>query len=187
VTPADPHLPLIVSFPPTELARTHAGRKFLAMTKQYLVWLRDRRVHFLVSLHDSRDLEFAPAWMPEGVEVFFSDDVERIVERYEACRGVIGFRLHAALLGLGLGKPIVPVGVDWRGLGFIETFGLEEFAVRARRRGQFPRLIQSTELLLNGDDALVGLLAERKQDFHRRYHAFLSGAAARHGSLRRAA
>ena len=76
--------------------------------------------------------------------------------RYEASRGVIGFRLHAALLGLGLGKPVIPVGLDWRGLGIIRSFGLEEFSIRPYRFGQFRRLRQLTGRLLSNEERLIG-------------------------------
>src|SRR5581483_10530244 len=105
------------------------------------------------------------------------DDTDELIARFEQSRGVIGFRLHAALLGLGLGKPVIPVGVDWRGIAFIETFDVHDLSTRALRPGQFAKLRRLTERLLANDPELIGRFAQAKSRFLGRYHAFLAGAA----------
>ena len=100
----------------------------------------------------------ARSLVPPGVDVFHTDDLDELIARFEDSCGVIGFRLHAGLLGLGLGKPIVPVGVDWRGLASIHTFQLWDLAIRPFRFGQASKLRRLTHMLLDGDPALFDRL-----------------------------
>ena len=109
----------------------------------------------------------------------FPTRVSKLRQRFEVCRGVIGFRLHAGLLGLGLGKPAIAVGIDWRSLGFIETFSLQGISCRSRRPGQFKKLRRLTRLLLEGDAALLRQLDQAKSEGRRRENEFLSDAASR--------
>jgi polysaccharide pyruvyl transferase WcaK-like protein len=183
VRPADASLPLIVSFPPARILKSVLGKLFMAAAMQYVQGLIRSGVPVVVTLHAASDLAITRAWVPSNVELFYSDDVDKLVARYEASRGVIGFRLHAALLGLGLGKPVIPVGLDWRGLGFIQTFGLEEYSIRSLRLGQFRRLRQLTDRLLSDDMQLLKTLDRAKSYFQPRFEDFLGQAAARfHGS-----
>jgi hypothetical protein len=177
VTPARDNLPLIVSFPPLRIVRRLTGRMFMRGAMSYVQWLRQQGVPVIVTLHETRDLDCARQWVPRGIETFYTEDLDTLIARYEACRGVIGFRLHAALLALGLGKPIVPVGVDWRGLAFIETFELADLAIRPLRLGQFSKLRRLTQLLLTGDERLLGRLDRAKSRFRKQYESFLTSAA----------
>lgn len=170
---ADPNAPLIVSFPSTGLADHAPGRRFLSATTKYLEWLDRIGEPCVVALHDERDFDGAQSWIPAGLPIFASTDVDRIVERYENCRGVVGFRLHAALLALGLGKPIVPVGLDWRGHGFIETFRLNAIAARVDGWFPFAKLRYWTLQLLAGSEALVQPLRAGKLEFADRFEATL--------------
>jgi polysaccharide pyruvyl transferase WcaK-like protein len=144
---------------------------------RYIAWLRQCGVKVVVTLHEGRDREIARQWVPAGIELFYTEDVDDLIARYEASRGVIGFRLHAALLGLGLGKPVIPVGVDWRGLAFIRTFRCEDLAIRPFRVGQFRKLRRLTRLLLEGDSRLVARLDFEKARFRRRHESFYRKAA----------
>ena len=91
----------------------------------------------------------------------------------------LGFRLHAALLGLGLGKPVIPVGVDWRALAFIETFELQKYSIRAGRLGQFRKLRRLTDRLLARDASLIEALNGQKAAYGQRNESFWSGAVAK--------
>ena len=150
---------------------------------RYVQWLQDRKIPTVVTLHDLADVEPAKKWVPAGVEVFCTENLDRLIERFEACAGVVGFRLHAALLGMGVGKPIIPVGVDWRGIAFQQTFGLDDLAIRALRPGQFSKLRRLTERLLSQEPQQTQRLADAKQQFHGRYHSFLASAAAAFAKL----
>jgi polysaccharide pyruvyl transferase WcaK-like protein len=177
VTAARQDLPLIVSFPPSRIVKRFLGKSFMRGAMRYLAWLRAQGVPVVVTLHEAPDQEIVHQWVPRGTDVFYTESVDELIARYEASRGVIGFRLHAALLGLGLGKPVVPVGVDWRGLAFIQTFGLDDIAIRPFRLGQFSKLRQLTARLLESDPGLIVRLDRAKSQMYRRYQGFFRQAA----------
>jgi hypothetical protein len=177
ITISGKHLPLIVSLPPARILRTWSGRWFMRQTMNYLQWLQQQPISFVVTLHERADREFAPNWLPRGITPFYTEDVSELISRYEDSCGVIGFRLHAALLGLGVGKPIIPVNVDWRGRGFVHTFGLQDIALEPFSWGGMRRLRQLTLNLVQGDPALLSRLDFQKQRFQKRFDAFLSQAA----------
>jgi hypothetical protein len=179
ITAGDPQQPLIVAFPPARIARRFGGNRFMRQAMSYVQWLRTSGVRVVVTVHEAVDLDSVHDWVPRGTEIFYSRNVDELVARYEECRGVIGFRLHAALLGLGLGKPVVMVGLDWRSLAAIQTFELQYYSIRAFRWAQFLKLRLLTDMLLRGDPALVGRLDLAKARFSARYDAFFRHAACR--------
>jgi hypothetical protein len=187
VAPGDPTQPLLVSFPPPRIIERVGGRAYMAAAMRYIQTLRDRGIPLIVTLHDLIDLEPARQWAPAGVEIFCTADLDELIARFENSRGVIGFRLHAALLGLGLGKPVIPVGVDWRGLAFIETFGLRDLSTRAHRPAQFQKLLGLTDRLLANDSELISRLAQGKAKYLACYDQFLSNAAKKFEAVRQGA
>ncbi|MBL8823983.1 MAG: polysaccharide pyruvyl transferase family protein [Planctomycetia bacterium] len=168
--------PLLVSLPPARLLKSWSGKRFMASAMQYLHWLMKENVDFIVTLHERADLDFASQWVPAGIERFYTEDVDTLIARYEQSRGTIGFRLHAALLSLGLGKPIVPVNVDWRGRAFTHTFGLQDLALEPNKWGQFQQLKEHTQQLLQNDSRLIDRLAQQKQKFMQQFNSFLNHA-----------
>ena len=186
VTPATRPAPLLVSLPPSRMVKRFLGPSFMRLAMSHVRWLRDAGVPTVVTLHERCDIEPARALVPEGVEVFHTDDLDELIGRFENSCGVIGFRLHAGLLGLGLGKPIVPVGVDWRGLASIHTFGFWDLAIRPFRFGQGAKLRRLTRRLLDGDPAFFDRLNRAKEVFRGRYEEFFRRAAARFNGLARA-
>jgi hypothetical protein len=176
--------PLLVSMPPARILKTWSGRRFMHQTKRYLHWLQRQDIPVVATLHEQADLQFAPHWVPRGIPQFYTENVDELIGRYGDSRGVIGFRLHAALLALGLGKPIVPVSIDWRGRAFVHTFSLQDLAVEPRAWGQFHKLRTWTLKLLRNDPALLGRLHFEKERFQRQYHRFLASAASRFDQLR---
>jgi hypothetical protein len=179
----DPRLPLMVSFPPPRIVQRFGGAAFMKSAMRYVQSLRDRGEHVVLTLHDSEDREPARQWAPQGIEIFGTEDEDELIARFEQSRGVIGFRLHAALLGLGLGKPVIPVGVDWRGIAFIETFDVHDLSIRALRPGQFTKLRRLTDRLMANDHELIGRFARAKSLLLDRYHTFLSDAARRFAAM----
>lgn len=173
-----PDKPLLVSLPPARILKTWSGRWFMWQTMNYVKWLRKKGVSFVATLHERADLDFAPHWLPRGVEQFYTEDVSELIERYEDSCGVIGFRLHAALLSLGLGKPIVPVNVDWRGRAFCQTFGLDDIALEPGSWGHFARLRKLTGDLIEGKGSLIHRLLLQKQLYQNRFELFLRQASA---------
>ncbi len=184
VTPGEKGSPLAVSFPPIAILKRRFGGNFLHQTMNYLAWLQSSDIPAVVTLHDARDQEPASRLVPRGMEIFYSEDLEAMTDRLRRSRGMIGFRLHGALHALGLGRPIIPVGLDWRGLAFLKTFDLEDIAIRSLRLGQFKRLRLLTERLLGDDPAMLGQLNSAKSKFLGIYEEFLTGAARRFWSIR---
>ena len=179
----DPELPLLVSFPPPRIVQRFGGAAFMKWAMRYVQWLRDRGENIVLTLHDGEDREPARQWVPKGVEIFGTDHQDELIARFERSRGVIGFRLHAALLGLGLGKPVIPVGVDWRGIAFVETFDVHDLSTRALRPRQFAKLRRLTERLLANDPGLIGRFTNAKSRLLERYRRFLADAAARFAAI----
>ncbi len=173
----DTNAPLHVSFPPPRIQRTRRGRRYFHAAMAYIARLRDRGVPLLVTLHDARDVTPAQEHVPKGVDIWFKDNPDELIAAFSQCRGVIGFRLHAALLGYALGKPIVPVGLDWRGKGFIQTFDLQHHSIGDAPRHLSGRLDMLTEQLLNNDPALLNTLTDRKATFSANFNSFLQNAA----------
>jgi hypothetical protein len=187
ITAGDANLPLMISFPPPRIVERVGGKQYMRAAMRYIQTLRDRGVPIIVSLHDLIDTEPAKQWVPAGVEIFCTADLDELIARFENSRGVIGFRLHAALLGIGLGKPVIPIGVDWRGLAFIETFGLSDLSARAHRPGQHSKLLRLTDRLLANDEELIKRLNNAMTEYRNKYHAFLASAADQFQSLDRSA
>jgi len=176
----DARRPLIVSFPPARILHRFGGPAFMALALRYLRWLRAQGIALVVTLHEATDRETARVLLgglQPAVEVFYTDDLPALIDRFEQCRGVIGFRLHAALLGMGLGKPIIPVGLDWRGLGFIKTIGADDISIRPFRFGQLKKLQSLTTRLLENDPLLLARLRLAKQSLFAGHEEFFRQAA----------
>lgn len=178
IQPTNNQSPLIVSFPPPRIEQKISGKAFMQASMRYIEWLQKLGENIVVTLHDTRDLKIAKERVPKGIEIFHTTQIQELINRFENCRGVIGFRLHAALLALGLGKPIIPVGVDWRALGFIRTFKLENISIRSLRPCQFQKLRQLTQCLLNEDANLIQQLNSVKTQGMDKYNKYLSESAA---------
>jgi Polysaccharide pyruvyl transferase len=175
--------PLLISFPPIGITARPFGKAFIRKTMKYVRWLRDRRVPVIVTLHDSRDREPARDLVPKGVEIFYTTDLDEQIARFESSRGVIGFRLHAALLGIGVGKMVIPVGLDWRGIGLIETLDAHALSIRADRIGHFAKLRMLTDKLLSNDRGMIDHLAGKKSHFQALHEKFLANAASQYRQI----
>lgn len=181
--------PVAVSFPPFYIGRAVAGKLWLWQTFRFIRDLYHRGVPMAVTLHEDRDVDYVRRRLPTSIPVFWTDNPQEQIAFFTGVRGVVGFRLHAALLGLGLGKPVVPIGVDWRGRGMIRTFDAGQYAVM----GDSPlldglslrrRLLDLTDLLVRGDPELAEFWAQAKVKALRAYHTFLTDAAGRFCRLR---
>ena len=179
VAAQDSRLPLLVSFPPARILKRFGGTSFMRLAMRYVGWLRTEGVPLVVTLHDETDWPAAQSWVLPGIDIFCAQNMHELIARFEESRGVVGFRLHASLLALGLGKPIVPVSFDWRGRAFVETFGLSDVAARPFRLGQFTKLQRATCLLLENDPVYLARLDLIKHQYRERQEAFFHGAAQR--------
>lgn len=179
VTAQDPRLPLLVSLPPARILKRFGGTSFMRLAMRYVGWLRAEGVPVVVTLHDETDWPAAQTWVLPGIDIFCTQNVHELIARFEESRGVVGFRLHAGLLALGLGKPIVPVSFDWRGWGFVETFGLSDVAAGPFRLGQFSKLQLATRLVLENDAVYLARLDLIRHQYRERHEAFFRAAAQR--------
>lgn len=170
-------LPLAVSLPPAYIRRSLLGKWFMAGTLSYIHSLHREGVKVLVTLHEDRDVPFAREHISPGIEVFYTDDLHRQLDRFSEIRGMVGFRLHAALTAWGLGKPVIPVGIDWRGRGFIETIAADDYSITPGYVGRFAALRSLTRTLLSGDPALLARQAAAKAHLMALHEDFLRKAA----------
>ncbi|HWY85757.1 MAG TPA: hypothetical protein VNX28_03480, partial [Gemmataceae bacterium] len=162
------------------------GPAFMRLAMKFVAWLKSQGMPVVVTLHERCDLQHARRLVPSGIDIFYTESVDELIARFEESIGVVGFRLHAGLLGMGLGKPIIPAGVDWRGLAAIETFGFQDLAVRPFRLGQLAKLKHVAGRLLARDAAFIVRQQQAKEHFRGRYEAFLRQAAGRFSGLARA-
>jgi hypothetical protein len=169
--------PLAVSLPPHYIRNSLAGKLFMHGALSYIRWLHERKVPLLVTLQEDRDVAFARDHLPRGIEVFYTESLDEELDRFRRIRGMIAFRLHAGLTALALGKPIIPVGIDWRGLGFIRTIDAGAISIRSLRPFQFVKLRRLTERLLAGDRKLIEHLDAAKGRLAGSFDDFLDRAA----------
>jgi hypothetical protein len=175
----DSRLPLLVSFPPARILKRFGGTSFMRLAMRYVGWLRAEGVPVVVTLHDETDWPAAQTWVLPGIDIFCARNVHELIARFEESRGAVGFRLHAGLLALGLGKPIVPVSFDWRGRAFVKTFGLNDVAARPFRLGQLSKLQLATRMLLENDAVYLARLDLIRHQYRERHEAFFRAAAQR--------
>ncbi len=179
--------PLAVSLPPYYIRDSFLGRRFMAATLAYIRHLVATGVPTLVTLHEDRDVAFArehlPPPNPPAFDVFYTDSLTEQLERFNSIRGMVGFRLHAALTALALGKPIIPVGLDWRGQGFIETISAQPYSIRPAWISQFGKLRRITGQLLANDPALLSAQSSAKAALLATHRSFLAQAATTYRAL----
>jgi polysaccharide pyruvyl transferase WcaK-like protein len=179
--------PLAVSLPPYYIRDSLQGRWFMHQTLRYIRWLIGREIPVLVTLHEDRDVAFAKSHLPPPApplfDIYYTESLPDQLARFESIRGMVGFRLHAALTAWALGKPILPVGLDWRGKGFIRTIGSDAYSLWPGRWGQFSALRKNTLRLLAADSDLLAHQQQARAALHRSYHAFLSEAGERFRSI----
>ena len=174
VAPESFDLPLLVALPPKQTSRGLSGTSQWTRLHQYIETLCDEGHNVAVVLHDVADLDQVRDWVPSGVDLFWTTEVEQLVERYRTSCGVIGFRAESVLLALGLGKPVIPVALDQAGAAVVETFGLHADSVGPRRWGQFRKLHKQTARLLDADHSLSLRLDQAKARLHIRFEQFVS-------------
>jgi polysaccharide pyruvyl transferase WcaK-like protein len=111
--------------------------------------------------------------------VFFSNYVDDYFPLFEEAKAVIGSRLHASILALGMGIPAVNVNLDLRGTGFSETFGLTEWNVdyTAPRLGE--ALWERFQAIHSGRLDGLAAFARRREHYRTVYEAFMADTAAR--------
>jgi polysaccharide pyruvyl transferase WcaK-like protein len=175
-----------VSLPATRILKRFLGPAFMGLAMKFVGWLQGQGVPVVVTLHERCDREHARRLVPSGIDIFYTESVDELIARFEESIGVVGFRLHAGLLGMGLGKPIIAAGVDWRGLAAIETFGFQDLAVRPFRLGQLAKLKRLAGRLLARDAGFSARQQQAKEHFRGRHEEFFRQAVRRFSGRARA-
>jgi hypothetical protein len=169
---------VVVSMLPKRLERRLWGWHLQRIFRDYIRVLLAQGVDVTLTLHDPRDADYCARLLP-GVASFTPRTVEEVAAHYRHASLVVGFRLHAALLAYGLGTPFLPVGFDWRGWGFIDTFGLRDWSLWLGKWGARHRLRTLTERILSADAAYLAAVNDGKARHLTLMRDFIARALAR--------
>jgi len=100
-----------------------------------LARLRSQGRNYKVLVMDSDDLSLAKELL--GTDFCYDSSPEVMVAEIATCDVIVGFRLHAGIVGLGFGVPCIPILADGRSAGFAETFKLLELSVPLDPAGDY--------------------------------------------------
>ncbi|MBS3734134.1 MAG: polysaccharide pyruvyl transferase family protein [Phycisphaerae bacterium] len=109
-------------------------RRLLSTIRDVIVEGRRRGERVVLACHDARDRPAAEALAGDGAETFCSDKADDYYDLYERADRVLGFRLHACVICLGLGTPFVPLAFDMRAWAFAETYNAADVMIDATGR-----------------------------------------------------
>jgi polysaccharide pyruvyl transferase WcaK-like protein len=152
-----------VSFPPVRFRRNwFMFFRLMRTLRNYLAHLRSLGLRVVLTCHNDKDVDLARRFAGDGIELFASNETKAFYDLYSRCRFVVGFRLHATIICLSLGTPFIPVGFDWRGVGFAETYDATRWMIDGSRFGLLKTLAGRTAGILAEDRApFVEFLAGR--------------------------
>lgn len=173
--------PVLLTFP-YPLARSDAAAGKYAALLDALRVLLDRLdaagERAVIVCHDDRDVAPAQEQFPRR-PLFFSNYVDDYLPLVNGAKAVIGSRLHATILALGMGVPAVNINLDLRGTGFSETFGLTGWNVdyTASRLGD--ALWERLETVRAGSLDGLAAFAERRERCRAVFETFMADTAAR--------
>ena len=143
-----------ISFPPARLKKYRFMYfRLRSAIKKYIKYCKQAGLCPVLSCHDPRDIEFAKAVQGSGVDLFYSEKTAGYYALYGKAKFVVGFRLHAAIIGLSLGVPFIPTYFDMRGISFCETYNSTKWAIDATKFNLYRRLVESTEDILGREEA----------------------------------
>ncbi len=167
-----------------------ANRVAVVLPPRRLFWLRWRRIRFwdmrgpnlwramgdlitglgaqglevVVLCNDSRDLELARVLLPRGRYLIEAPaTTEAYLGILRDADAVVTARLHTAVVAFSLGIPFVVVDFDQRTRGFVETYGLDAWAVPYAWVGIEAHLRQRVERLITGSADWAPLVAKRNE------------------------
>lgn len=158
--------PVLLTFPyPLAASAEHKFTVLIDAVRHLARRLAEAGERFVVVCHDDRDVP--PAMEMFGRHrIFFSNYVEDYFPLYQSARYVVGSRLHATILSLGMGVPAVNVNLDVRGTGFSDTFGLTHWSLDYTEDRLEEKIWERCRALGAGD--LSGFAGFREQrDRHR--------------------
>jgi hypothetical protein len=173
--------PVLLTFPyPLARSETAAGKYavLLDALRRLLDRLDAAGERAVVVCHDDRDVAPAQEHFP-GRPLFFSNYVDDYLPLVSGAKAVIGSRLHAAILALGMGVPAININLDLRGTGFSETFGLGGWNVDYTAPGLGDALWERFETVRAGSLDGFSAFAEQKERYRAVFERFMADTAAR--------
>jgi len=109
--------------------------------------LRSNNIDFHIFVTDFRDLPVAKS-LASSSQIIFDTSSEALLQALQNCSVMVGYRLHACIPALSLGTAIIPVSLDGRFAGFIETYDLNELAVNPYDFCAENQILEKIELAL---------------------------------------
>ncbi len=167
-----------------------ANRVVVVLPPRRLFWLRWRRIRFwdmrgpslwramgdlitdlaargldvVVLCNDPRDLELARTLLSRGrCPIEAPATAEAYLGLLRDADAVVTARLHTAVVAFSLGIPFVVVDFDQRTRGFVETYGLDAWAVPYVWVGIEAHLRQQVERLITGSADWAPFVAKRDE------------------------
>jgi polysaccharide pyruvyl transferase WcaK-like protein len=120
-----------------------------------LLKLLDREgVNYKIYITDHRDLPVAKKIMGNRENIIFNESPEKLLAELDDCDLMVGYRLHALIPALSSGIPVIPIPLDGRISGFVETYGLTEYSVNPYDPSSELLILERIKLALR-----VGILA----------------------------
>jgi polysaccharide pyruvyl transferase WcaK-like protein len=162
-----------ISFPPVRFSEHRIMYWMIMRTiRKYVHYCGRLGLRAVLSCHDSRDIESARSI--SGAEVVHSCEPKDYYDLYSEAAMVIGFRLHAAIMGFSLGTPFVPISFDMRTTAFGATFENSDLIIDGTRPGLYGRLVHATEAILNRNSTMFDKSFEMRDRYSHVMRSFLS-------------
>lgn len=120
------------TFDPRIARWRHSYQRRRKATTGYIKMLKlldKEKIDYNIFITDYRDIPVAEKILGSDERIIFDESPDRLLSYLEDCSLMIGYRLHALIPALSWGIPVIPVPLDGRISGFIETYGFTEFSV----------------------------------------------------------
>jgi polysaccharide pyruvyl transferase WcaK-like protein len=167
--------PLIARWRQSYRRRRQATVGYLKLLKL----LRREGYNFKIFITDARDLPVAEKIAGSAQAILFDESPEALLAHLADCDVMIGYRLHACIPSLSKGIPVIPLPLDGRVLGFIETYGLTEFAVNPYDPAQETQILERVKMALGEQRFAWKVTVGRRNQLGEIMRQFLSTSLAR--------
>jgi hypothetical protein len=173
--------PVLLSFPYPMVrgeSQWHKYRALIEVMEQLIAGLVREGEDCLVVCHDDRDVREAQECLEGRVPIFFSNYADDYFRLYKNAKMVVGSRLHATILALGMGVPSVNIDLDLRGQGFSRTFGLEEWNLSYKDPKLLDKLKERMGILASGDLTSFAGFEKQRTKYKAVFGRFIADTAA---------
>ncbi len=163
---------LTFPFPVVRGSDNEKFREIIELTKQLIDFFKKKGLTPVISCHDDRDVPPAQELFP-AEQIFFSNYARDYFPVYEDASLVIGTRLHATILASAMGKPFVNVNLDSRGLGFSETFEMQDWNINLEGNAVFNKIKNRVDAVLSGNLSAFEKFYNTKELLRAEYEVFM--------------